>query len=116
MLMSAQPALRRADQITRLALTQERQVRLADHAPVHHPDPLGHAVFLFHYTHDCLHGGHIGAVAREHLKAQGQTLRRADQTDADLLVAAALIARVAALRLGITLRLALEVSARHVVE
>ncbi len=91
-------------------------VRLRDHAPIHHPDPLGLAVFFLHLAHDGLDGAHIGAIAGKHLETQRQSLGRANQADADLFVATALIARVAALGLGIALRLALEVGARHIVE
>ena len=61
-------------------------------------------------------GRDIGAVARKRLEGQRQALRRADQADADLLVTAALVARVAALGLRVALRLAFKVGARHVVE
>jgi hypothetical protein len=64
----------------------------------------------------CSGGAHVGAVAREHLKTQGQPLRRADQPDADLFVARTLVAGVATLGLRVALGLALEVGAGHVVE
>ena len=114
--MRAQPALRRADQIPRFARTQESDVRLGDHAPVHHPDAFGLAVFFFHLTHDGLDGAHIGPVAGKHLEAERQALRRADQADANLLVAAALVTRVAALGLGIAPGLTFKIRARHIVE
>jgi hypothetical protein len=95
---------------------QKRDVRLADHAAVHDPDALGDAVFGFHGRDDLLDGRNIGAVARKRLEGQRQTLRRADQPDADLFVAAALIPRVAALGLRIARGFALEVGARHIVE
>lgn len=52
--MVAQPGLRRADQITRLAFAQERDVRLVDHAAIHGPDALGDTVFGLHGCDDLL--------------------------------------------------------------
>jgi len=49
-------------------------------------------------------------------KLSGRPSGGADQADANLFIAAALIARVTALGLRIALRLALEVGARHIVE
>ena len=63
-----------------------------------------------------LDGAHIGAVAGKHLEAERQALRRADQADADLLIATALVARVAALGLGIAPGLTFKIRARHIVE
>jgi hypothetical protein len=116
LLVGAQPALRRADQISRFARAQESDVRLGDHAPVHHPDAFGLAVFFLPLAHGGLDGAHIGAVAGKHLEAERQALRRADQADADLFVAAALVARVAALGLGIAPGLTFKIRARHIVE
>jgi len=73
-----QPALRRAGQITRLALAQKSDVRLADHAAVHHPEPFGGAVFFLHRAHDVLDRGDIGAVAGKDLEGERQTRWRAD--------------------------------------
>jgi len=88
----AQPALRRADQVTRVAFAQKGDVRLADHAAIHDPDAFGHTVFGFHGCDDLLDRRDIGAVAGKSLEGQRQALGRADQADADLLVAAALVA------------------------
>ena len=63
-----------------------------------------------------LDGAHIGAVAGKHLEAERQALRRADQADVKLLVAAALVARLAALGLGIAPGLTFKIRARHIVE
>lgn len=48
-----QPTLRGADQVTGFALPQKTQVGRADHAPIHHPDAFGRAIFFLHGTHRC---------------------------------------------------------------
>ena len=112
----AQPALRRADEVARLAFTQKRDVRLADHAAGHDPDAFGHAVGCFQGRDDRLDRRHIGAVARKRLEGQRQALGRADHADADLFAIAAAVARMASLGLRIELRLAFQVGSPHIVE
>jgi hypothetical protein len=110
------PALGCADDIERPLFAQIIEVLFAGHAAVHRPDALGGPVLCLHKVHDLLDGGDIGAVAIKDFISQGKPIGRDHQSDADLFAVRALIAAVAALRLGITQTLALEVSAGDVVK
>jgi hypothetical protein len=76
----------------------------------------GEAVFLLHHRDHGLDGGHVGGIAGEDFVADGQPLGRDDQADVDLLAIGPLVARVAALRLFVSLGFALKISARHIVK
>lgn len=58
-------AVWRADEVPRAALAQKPAVFLAHHAAIHDPHALRLAVLFLHRAHHFLHGGHVGAVARE---------------------------------------------------
>ena len=109
-------ALGRADQIARAACAQELDVLRADHAAVHDPDAPRHSVFFLHRAHDLLDGGHVAAIAGEDLVGKRQALRRADHAEADLFAVGARIARVTARGLFVSLGLAFEKGARHIVK
>jgi hypothetical protein len=55
-------------------------------------------------------------VAGEHLVAQRKAIEGHHERNADLLAVGAMVARVAALRLRVGFRLALEIRARDIVE
>jgi hypothetical protein len=106
----------RADDVAGLALAQEGEVVLADHAAIDHPDALGLAVFLLHRPDDFGQGRDVGAVAREQLVGHRQAFRCHHQSDAHLAAVRTLVARVTALRQRAAGRRAFEVGAGHVVE
>src|SRR5262249_3940888 len=109
-------APRRADDVARAAAAQPGQGGLADHAAVQHPDAPLAAVAGLHARHDLLDGGAVGAVAGEALVAQGVAIAGHDQADEHLLAILAVVAGVAAARLRVGGRLALEVGAGDVVQ
>src|SRR5262245_15096794 len=111
-----QAAPRRADDIPGAAAAEPGQGGLADHAAVQDPNPPLAAVAALHPGHDLLDGGAVVAVAGEDLVAQRVALPGDDQADEHLLAVAAVIARVAALRLRVGRGFALEVGAGDVVE
>ena len=52
-----------ANEVLRTAFPQKINVFLADHTPIHHPNPLGLPILFFHDLDDLLNRGHVGAVA-----------------------------------------------------
>ena len=86
-------AVWRADEVPRAALAQKPAVFLAHHAAIHDPHALRLAVIFLHRVHDFLHGGHVGAVAREDFVGKRLPLGRADRPDADLFAVGPRIAR-----------------------
>ena len=105
-----------ADYVECLAVAQELDITLADHATVHHPDALGLAKTVLHLRHYVLDRGDVGAVAGEHLVVERKALGRANQADADLLAVAARVAAVAPSRLVVAQRLAFKIGTRHIVK
>jgi hypothetical protein len=74
LLESFQHPLRRADEVGTAALAEERQVGLADHPAVRHPNPLGLPVLGFHRLDDGPDGRGIGCVACKDFVPQGDTV------------------------------------------
>ena len=108
--------LRRADDVAPAGLAQPRQILGAGHAAVGDPDASQHAMPRLHGGHDRLQGPRIVGIAGEHLVAERKAVEGHDQGDAHLLAVGAMIAGIAALRLRVGFRLALEIGARDVVE
>ena len=108
--------LRRADDVAPAGLAQPRQILGAGHAAIGDPDAAQHAMPGLHGGHDRLQGPRIVGVAGEHLVAQREAVEGHHQGDAHLLAVGAVIAGIAALRLRVGRRLALEIGARDVIE
>ena len=113
-------ALGRAHQIThrRLALAHELERFLRRDATVHDPDATGFAVLIFDLAQEVFERGFIRGVSRQHFIGQGEALGRDEERDDHLHAIAAFVAAVteAAHVRGVLRRVALEVSAREVVE
>jgi len=108
--------LRCADDVAASGRAQPSQVLGARHAAVGDPHPPDDAVTCLHGGDDRLQGARIVGVAGEHFVTQRKAVERHHQRDQDLLAVATMIARIAALRLAIGQRLALEIGAGDVVE
>ena len=108
--------LRRADDVASAGLAQPGEVLSTGHAAIGDPDAPEHSMPGLHGGHDRLQGLGIMGVAGEHLVAQGKAVEGHDQRDEDLLAVGTMIAGIAALRLRVGLRLALEIGARDIVE
>jgi hypothetical protein len=103
-------------QIPAARSAQELQRLLADHAPVHDPDPLRFPEPRLDRCDDGLDGLEILRVARECQVGQRETVTSHDQRQHDLFAIGAVIAGITALGQVVLLGQALEVGTGQVVE
>src|SRR6202043_192320 len=100
--------LRRTDDVAPASLAQPLQIVGAGHAAIGDPDPPEHAMPSLHGGYDRLQGSRVVGVASEHLVAQWKAVEGHDQCDAYLLAVGAMIAGIAASRLGVCVGLPLK--------
>ena len=111
-----QLATPRGEQIPPAGSAEELERLLADHAPVHDPDPLRFPEPRLDRRDDGLDGLEILRVARQRQVGQGETVAGHDQGQHDLFAIAAVIAGITAAGQVVLLGQALEVGAGQVVE
>ena len=116
LLEGAELRLRRADEITGTTFAQPLQIILSRDAAIKDPHAPRLAVLGFHGPDDVLERGRVDLVAIEDFIRQRKTLGGDHQCDDELFAIRPVISGVAALRFLDTLRAALEVCARQIVE
>jgi hypothetical protein len=108
--------LGRPHDVTRAPVLEPLEVGRVDHPAVDRPDPTLAAVPLFHSLDDFLQCRRIPAISGKHLVSQREAFAADDQPDTDLFTVRPMIARIASRGQRVAVRLALEVSARDVVQ
>jgi len=116
LLVFAQLAFGRTDDIASPFLFQIFDIVLAYHAAIHDPDPVGTAVNFFDVLYNLLHRLRIMAVAREHFISHWHPATANDKCDIHLLAVRPVIARVPPPRQFIPGRLPFEIRAGHVIQ
>src|SRR5713226_7205871 len=109
-------APRRAHQILPVPLPDRRQIRFADDAAIHHPDPPRLSILALHHAQDHFQRGHVRAVPVEDFVAAREPLRIHDQRQHQLLAIRTMIPRIAAPHHGIGFGCTLHIGARQVVQ